>query len=239
MPAITGRPWRAARRGRPLDRFAVALRAPSTRAAGWPGCMSVGKDDGLVGHFVQSPWTRSRGPRVQPTLGTTKESLRANPSRGGDAKPGISRRPPGYRPQTSRSSRYRHGGPEMPYIIRPRGIRNVVATLLGSAMLLAAAPAVSSAAECSSSPASPVSTALSQFGDDALYSLLSGSSFESGTQGWSLSNAYVVDGGANGVIEFAVDRPGRHRRLADVLRQQRRTHRSASSHARCVAGARR
>jgi len=85
----------------------------------------------------------------------------------------------------------------MPYIIRPRGIRNAVATLLGSALLLGAAPAVSSAAECPTGSAT-ISTALSQYGDNALYTLLSGSSFESGTQGWSLSNAYVVSGGAEG-----------------------------------------
>jgi len=83
----------------------------------------------------------------------------------------------------------------MPYIIRPRGVRNIVATLLGTTVLVAAAPAVASAAEC---PSSPANTALAQFGDNALYSLLSGSSFEAGAAGWSLENAQVVSGGANG-----------------------------------------
>jgi len=83
----------------------------------------------------------------------------------------------------------------MPYIIRPRGIRSIAATLLGTALLVGAAPAAAGAAEC---PSSPVSEALAQFGDSNLYSLLSGSSFESSTQGWSLSNAQVVSGGAVG-----------------------------------------
>jgi len=82
----------------------------------------------------------------------------------------------------------------MPYIIRPRGIRSIVATL-GTLLLLVAAPAVASA-EC---PSSPASAALAQFGDNAPYSLLTGSSFEAGAPGWSLQNAEVVSGsGANG-----------------------------------------
>ncbi len=83
----------------------------------------------------------------------------------------------------------------MPYIIRPKGVMKIAASLFGSMLLIGAAPAAASAA-C---PSSPASTALSQFGDNALYSLLPGCSFESGAPGWSLSNADVEEGeGANG-----------------------------------------
>ena len=73
----------------------------------------------------------------------------------------------------------------MPYIIRPREARRIAAALLGSVLLVGAAPAVASAA-C---PSSPTTQALAQFGDSAAYSLLSGSSFESGAPGWSLFDA--------------------------------------------------
>ncbi len=84
----------------------------------------------------------------------------------------------------------------MPYIIRPpKGARKLAATVFGTAILICAAPAVASAA-C---PSTPTSAALAQFGDNAAYSLLSGSTFESGAQGWSLTNAEVLSGeGANG-----------------------------------------
>ncbi len=83
----------------------------------------------------------------------------------------------------------------MPYIIRPRGIRRTVATLFGTLLIVGAVPAVASA-EC---PPTPASASLASFGDNAVYSLLSGSSFESGAAGWSLQNAAVVgDSGAEG-----------------------------------------
>jgi hypothetical protein len=83
----------------------------------------------------------------------------------------------------------------MPYIIRPKGPRKIVAALFGTMLLLGAVPAAAGAA-C---PSSSTSVALAQFGDNAAYSLLSGSSFESGAPGWRLTNAEVVGGeGANG-----------------------------------------
>ena len=83
----------------------------------------------------------------------------------------------------------------MPYIIHPRQLRNMVAGLFGAALLIGAVPAVASAA-C---PSSPAAAALAQFGDTAAYTLLSGSSFESGAPGWSLTRAEVAgDSGANG-----------------------------------------
>ena len=78
----------------------------------------------------------------------------------------------------------------MPYIIHPRRMRSIVAALFGSALLLGAVPAVAGAA-C---PSNPTTEALAQFGDNAAYSLLSGSSFESGAPGWSLTDAEVVSG---------------------------------------------
>jgi hypothetical protein len=67
-------------------------------------------------------------------------------------------------------------------------------------LLVGAVPAAASAA-C---PSSPTTAALARFGDNAAYSLLPGSSFESGAPGWSLTNAEIVNGegadeeGANG-----------------------------------------
>jgi hypothetical protein len=95
----------------------------------------------------------------------------------------------------------------MPYIIRPKGARRVVATVFGVAMLSCAVPAVASAS-CPTNPSSPL---LSEFGDDAVYSLLSGSSFESGTSGWSLTNAEVVseEGATGGSTALAIEQGGR------------------------------
>jgi len=88
----------------------------------------------------------------------------------------------------------------MPYIIRPKGPRRLVAALFGTMLLTGVAPAAASAA-C---PSNPVSAALAAFGDNSSYSLLAGSSFDSGAPGWSLNDAEVLTGegaageGANG-----------------------------------------
>src|SRR5207244_3730644 len=105
--------------------------------------LSVAADDTAVGLSVHSPSARSRACMSGPTVGAIK-SLRANPSRGGDAKPGISRRPPGCRPQQTTIATLRPGlgGPEMPYIIRPRTARSVAVAVLGSALLSCAVPAM-------------------------------------------------------------------------------------------------
>ncbi len=79
----------------------------------------------------------------------------------------------------------------MPYLIRPKKmIRRVAATTFGAALLVAAVPAVASAA-C---PSSATTAALSSFGDSSAYTLLTGGSFESGASGWTLTNASVVSG---------------------------------------------
>ena len=57
-------------------------------------------------------------------------------------------------------------------------------------MLIGAVPAVAGAA-C---PSATTSTPFASLGDLSLYSLLSGSSFESGATGWLLNNAEVVTG---------------------------------------------
>lgn len=93
----------------------------------------------------------------------------------------------------------------MPYIIRPKGVRRFTATLFGTVVLIGALPAAALAA-C---PSSPSSALLAQFGDTAAYSLLSGSSFESGAPGWSLTNAEVLSGsGANGGPGSLAIQPG-------------------------------
>ncbi len=92
----------------------------------------------------------------------------------------------------------------MPYIIRPRGVRRLIAGVLGSAILICAAPAVAGAA-CQSSPSS---TLLAKFGDNAAYTLLTGASFESGAPGWSLSRAEVLgEEGAQGGSHALVIQP--------------------------------
>jgi hypothetical protein len=92
----------------------------------------------------------------------------------------------------------------MPYIIRPRGVRKIAVALFGTALLIGAVPALANAA-C---PKLPVSQALAQFGDNSEYALVSGSSFESGARGWSLTNAEVVSGsGANGGSDSLVVQP--------------------------------
>ena len=78
----------------------------------------------------------------------------------------------------------------MPYIVRPRGVRAIVATVFASALFIGAAPVAASA----SCPSSPTSNPFKQFGDSAAYSLVGGGSFESGAPGWSLSNSAVVKG---------------------------------------------
>lgn len=81
----------------------------------------------------------------------------------------------------------------MPYIIRPRRVRSVLAAL-GAAGFICLAPAAASAA-C---PTEHSSQLLSQFGDHASYFQLQGSSFEEGAPGWSLSNAEVTEEGPEG-----------------------------------------
>jgi hypothetical protein len=95
----------------------------------------------------------------------------------------------------------------MPYIIRPKGARRITATAFGVALLACAAPAAASAA-C---PSSRSSTLLAEYGDNAAYTLLAGSSFESGTSNWSLINAQVneEEGATGGSSALAIEPGGR------------------------------
>jgi hypothetical protein len=68
--------------------------------------------------------------------------------------------------------------------------RAAVAAALGVLCALVLGPGVASAA-C---PTLPTSPAFAQFGDEALYTLAPGGSFEGGGLGWSLRRAKVVPG---------------------------------------------
>jgi hypothetical protein len=77
----------------------------------------------------------------------------------------------------------------MPYQIpRPRGKRNLCA-LLGAALLAFAAPAAAQA--CTVATANE-SQAFAQLGDPSYYTLVPGSDFRTGTDGWSTSGASVT-----------------------------------------------
>jgi hypothetical protein len=79
----------------------------------------------------------------------------------------------------------------MPYIVRPKGtVRNVAATLISSALLVCAVPAVASAASC---PTNATSHVFSSFGDNASYFAAPGGTFESGASSWSLEDAAVTN----------------------------------------------
>jgi hypothetical protein len=83
----------------------------------------------------------------------------------------------------------------------------MAATLFGVVLVAFAVPAAADAA-C---PSNPASALLAGFGDNAAYSLLAGSSFESGTSGWSLTNAEVVseEGATGGSSALAIEPNGR------------------------------
>src|SRR2546427_7208777 len=100
--------------------------------------MYAEKDDTRVGLFGQRRARRVKEPpeRSDPARKSNR-SLRANPSRGGDAKPGISRRPPGCRSPNSPVSDRDKEVPEMPYVIRPPRLRAAIAAC--AAMLLVGA----------------------------------------------------------------------------------------------------
>jgi hypothetical protein len=93
----------------------------------------------------------------------------------------------------------------MPYIIRPKRARRIAATVFSAALLVCAVPAAASAA-C---PSSPSSALLTEYGDNAAYTLLTGSSFESGASGWWLTNAQVSEEeGATGGSNALTIEPG-------------------------------
>ena len=79
----------------------------------------------------------------------------------------------------------------MPYIIRPRSVRNAVAGLASTLAMIAAAPV--SAAASSPCPAGVTTHPFAQLGDSAAYTLVQNGDFESGTAGWTLYRAEVTD----------------------------------------------
>ena len=112
------------------------------------------------------------------------------------------------------------GVPDLPYVLRPRGLRTGLTALL-SAVAVFVVPAAAQAA-CQSTP---TTKAFQAFGDSNDYSLVPNGGFESGAGGWSLSGARVAAGNESWSVrgaerlEVAGHRRGRHRRLADGVRR--------------------
>jgi hypothetical protein len=88
----------------------------------------------------------------------------------------------------------------MPHVLRPRGLRATLGSILSAAALLAV-PAAANAA-CASAP---TSTPFKPFGDTANYSLVANGAFESGTAGWSLTSASVTGGSETYRVHGASD----------------------------------
>ncbi|HXW58675.1 MAG TPA: hypothetical protein VEJ23_04260 [Solirubrobacteraceae bacterium] len=84
----------------------------------------------------------------------------------------------------------------MPYVIRPRKLRNMAAGLLCAAALVAALPSGAAAASTSACASGSTSTPFAALGDSALYTLLTGAGFESSASGWTLSDAEAIGAGA-------------------------------------------
>lgn len=100
--------------------------------------------------------------------------------------------------------------PDLPYVLRPRGLRAGLTALL-SAVAVFAVPAAANAA-CQSTP---TTKAFQAFGDPNDYSLVPNGGFEFGSAGWSLNRASVVAGneswsvrGANDWRSLAIDSGG-------------------------------
>ena len=92
------------------------------------------------------------------------------------------------------------GDPDLPYVLRPRGLRTGLTALL-SAVAVFVVPAAAQAA-CGSTP---TTKAFQAFGDSNDYSLVPNGGFESGTTGWSLSNAAVALGNESYSVRAAGD----------------------------------
>jgi hypothetical protein len=99
---------------------------------------------------------------------------------------------------------------DLPYVLRPRGVRAGLIALL-SAVAVFAVPAAANAA-CQSTP---TTKAFQAFGDPNDYSLVPNGGFEFGAGGWSLLRAGVTSGnepwsvrGANDSRSLAIDAGG-------------------------------
>jgi hypothetical protein len=78
---------------------------------------------------------------------------------------------------------------DVPYVLRPRGVRKLASALLGAATFFVV-PAAAHAA-CASTP---TTTPFTPFGDTAAYSLAPNGAFEAGASGWALTQSSVVNG---------------------------------------------
>ena len=92
------------------------------------------------------------------------------------------------------------GVPDLPYVLRPRGLRTGLTALL-SAVAVFVVPAAAQAA-CQSTP---TTKAFQVFGDVNDYSLVPNGGFEFGTGGWSLSGARVAAGNESWSVRAAGD----------------------------------
>ena len=112
--------------------------------------------------------------------------------------------------------------PDLPYVLRPRGLRTGLTALL-SAVAVFVVPAAAQAA-CQSTP---TTKPFQVFNDQNDYSLVPNGGFELGAGGWSLAGAgglgqRVVVGPRGRRLEVAGHRCERHRRLADGLHRHHR-----------------
>ena len=90
--------------------------------------------------------------------------------------------------------------PDLPYVLRPRGLRTGLTALL-SAVAVFIVPAAAQAA-CASTPTTKPFQA---FGDGHDYSLVPNGGFESGAGGWSLPGAQVTTGNESWSVRAAGD----------------------------------
>jgi hypothetical protein len=92
------------------------------------------------------------------------------------------------------------GVPDLPYVLRPRGLRTGLTALL-SAVAVFVVPAAAQAA-CQSTP---TTKPFKVFGDTNSYSLVPNGGFESGAGGWSMSGARVAAGNESWSVRAAGD----------------------------------
>jgi hypothetical protein len=90
--------------------------------------------------------------------------------------------------------------PDLPYVLRPRGLRTALTALL-SAVAVFVVPAAAQAA-CQ---ATPTTQPFKIFNDSNDYSLVPNGGFESGAGGWSLPGARVTTGNESWSVRAAGD----------------------------------
>jgi len=90
--------------------------------------------------------------------------------------------------------------PDLPYVLRPRGLRTALTALL-SAVAVFVVPAAAQAA-CQ---ATPTTKPFKIFNDSNDYSLVPNGGFESGAGGWSLPGARVTTGNESWSVRAAGD----------------------------------